>query len=130
MHPILFEFGGYRIGTYGLMMLTAFIVAWLLLRSELKRKGLKPVSSDLLLAAMVGGIVGAKVLYLLEHREVFNADPLGSVLSMSGLTWYGGLIGGTAAYIGYMLIKKIPNPAYGDALAPSLAIGLALGRVG
>jgi phosphatidylglycerol:prolipoprotein diacylglycerol transferase len=79
MHPILFEFGGLRIGTFGVMMVTGFIVSWLLFRSEMKRKKLKVIDTDLLLAAMIGGIAGAKVYYLIEHWSLFAADPFGSI---------------------------------------------------
>lgn len=130
MRPILLEIGGYRVGSYGLMMFIAFISGWLILQSELKRKGLKPISSDLLLAAFIGGIIGAKVHYLLGRLDAFFNDPLHMVFSTTGLVWYGGLIGGTALFIAVLLIKGEHNAAYGDAVAPSLALGLALGRVG
>jgi phosphatidylglycerol:prolipoprotein diacylglycerol transferase len=130
MHPILFEFGGLKIGTFGVMMVTAFIVGWLLFRAEMKRKKLKLIDTDLLLAAMVGGIVGAKAYYLIEHWPAFAANPFGSIFSAAGLVWYGGVVGGLSACIIVVLLYKQPLKPYGDAVAPSLAIALALGRIG
>jgi phosphatidylglycerol:prolipoprotein diacylglycerol transferase len=130
MHPILFEFGGLRIGTFGVMMVTGFIVGWLLFRSEMKRKKLKVIDTDLLLAAMIGGIAGAKVYYLIEHWSAFAANPFGSIFSAAGLVWYGGVIGGLLACIIVILIYKQPLKPYGDAVAPSLAVALAIGRIG
>jgi len=130
MHPILFEFGGLRIGTYGVMMVTGFIVSWLLFRSEMKRKKLKAIDTDLLLGAMVGGIVGAKAHYLIEHWSMFAADPLGSIFSAAGLVWYGGVAGGLLTCIIIIIIHRQPLKPYGDAVAPSLAIALAVGRIG
>jgi phosphatidylglycerol:prolipoprotein diacylglycerol transferase len=130
MHPILFEFGGLRVGTFGVMMVTGFIVSWLLFRAEMKRKKLKLIDTDLLLAAMVGGIVGAKAYYLIEHWPSFVADPLGSIFSAAGLVWYGGVAVGLLACIIVILIHRQPLKPYGDAVAPSLAIALAIGRIG
>lgn len=130
MHPILFEFAGLRIGSFGVMMVIGFVVCWLLFRSELKRKKLKLIDTDMLLGAMVGGIVGAKAYYLIEHWSVFVADPLGSIFSAAGLVWYGGVAGGLITCIIIIIIHRQPLRPYGDAVAPSLAIALAFGRIG
>jgi len=130
MHPILFEFGGLRVGTFGVMMVTGFIVSWLLFRAEMKRKKLKMIDTDLLLGAMVGGIVGAKGYYLIEHWPSFVANPLGSIFSAAGLVWYGGVAVGLLACIIVVILHRQPLKPYGDAVAPSLAIALAIGRIG
>ncbi len=131
MHPYLFNIGDFTVGTFGLCMVAGFIVSWILLKTEIKRRGLKKgIDVDMLLGAMVGGIVGAKGWYIVEHWGEFISDPGAYLFTGGGLVWYGGLIFGfVGAYIA-LLIHKQKFGRYADALAPSLAIGLAIGRVG
>ncbi|MCP4229568.1 MAG: hypothetical protein GY771_05410 [bacterium] len=95
MHPYLFNIGDFTVGTFGLCMVAGFVVAWILLKSEIKRRELKKgVDVDMLLGAMIGGIVGAKAWYIIEHWSEFVAEPGSYILSGGGLVWYGGLIFG------------------------------------
>ena len=102
MYPTLLDFGTFEIGgfhlrlavhSYGTFLGLAILTVALLLARELERKKIDPeIVSSLLLAAIVGGVVGAK-LYFVVERGRFDA---GTIFSGAGLVWYGGFIGGTA----------------------------------
>jgi len=85
---------------------------------------------EITMIAAIGGIIGAKVFHQFEYWDEFMQDPIGSLLSVSGLTFYGGLIGGGGAVI-YYVRKKQMNPwVISDAVAPSLILAYAIGRIG
>lgn len=80
--------------------------------------------------AAIGGIIGAKVFNALETWNDFINDPIGNLFSMSGLTFYGGLIGGAATVIWYCRRHKIPLLQLLDCMAPTMMLAYALGRIG
>lgn len=131
MCPRLLEIGPFTIYSYGLMLGIAFIVASYLLTLELKRKHIDPnMGSTITFLAVVFGIVGAKLLYLIESWEYFVQDPVGMAFSAGGLTWYGGLLLGTYAVWVYVRKKKVPFLKICDAAAPGLMIGYGIARIG
>lgn len=85
---------------------------------------------NLTIAAAIGGILGAKIFHNLENLDEFAADPVGSLLSFSGLTMYGGLIVGGAAVLWYGRKKGIPMLHLCDAAAPGLMLAYGVGRIG
>ncbi len=88
------------------------------------------LTGSLVFMAAVSGIIGAKVFHQLENMDEFLTDPIGSLLSFSGLTFYGGLIVAAITLIIYAKKNKIPWPELADAIAPVLMIGYAIGRIG
>jgi phosphatidylglycerol:prolipoprotein diacylglycerol transferase len=80
--------------------------------------------------AVVGGIVGAKLYYLLLNYRELAADPLGMILSRGGLVWYGGFVLATALVVWEIRRQKLPLAATADAIAPALALAYAVGRIG
>jgi phosphatidylglycerol---prolipoprotein diacylglyceryl transferase len=125
IYPFKFQLGFLEITGYGLMMMVAFLMGGWLIALELKRRGLsEDYAADMIAAAVIGGIVGAKLWY------VAVAQDAGALFSRGGLVWYGGFIGGTAAVIlnGWRL--KVPLRWTMHLSAPALAAAYALGRVG
>lgn len=122
----LFSIGPLSISPFGVMMVIAFLAAWALLRSGLKIQSIgdEEDASSLLLAAGIGGIVGAKIYYAILHGDARL------LIDRSGLVWYGGLIGGAIAVIWVLRKRKLPFWPVLDAAAPGVAVGHALGRVG
>lgn len=122
----LFHIGPLSVSPFGVMMMLAFLAAyWQLNRGLSGRKvGDEEDASALLLAAGVGGIVGAKLYYAVLYRD------LGSLLSRAGLVWYGGLILGAVAVLLVVRWRKLPLVHVADASALGLALGYAVGRVG
>lgn len=130
-YPILFQYGPIRIGSYGVMMALGFLCGIWVLRRELRRRHLNVELADrIALAAMIGGLVGAKVFHLLEYPEIFLADPFGSVFSGYGLAWYGGLIGGAVAVLFTLYRRDALAWRVLDAIAPALVVGYFFGRGG
>ena len=86
--------------------------------------------SELTVAAAVGGIVGAKVFDLFDNWESFLENPIASLTSGGGLAFFGGLVLGFIAVVGYMWKHKIPFLPTADAVAPALTAGYGVGRIG
>ncbi|HEV7237747.1 MAG TPA: prolipoprotein diacylglyceryl transferase [Thermoanaerobaculia bacterium] len=125
MFPTLVKIGNFEITTFGLMMFFAFIVAGWVLARQFRQYGIsEELASSIVVAAALGGIVGAKVYYAIlfqDWRLLFDR---------AGLVWYGGFIGGFLACSWLILRNKVDYLTAADAAAPALSIGYALGRIG
>ena len=90
MHPELIDIGFLHIKTYGALMATGFVVCWWLVERLSGRKDL----SNLLLSLMLGGIVGSRIAYVIEHWQAeFASNPAAIVrVDQGGLMFYGGFI--------------------------------------
>jgi len=128
MYPVLFRIGSLDITSFGAMVALAAALGILLLRRELTRAGIDAGSgTDAALVGVIGGLVGAKLLYVLEHY----AEPLADTLfTRAGMSWFGGFTGGVLA--GLIMIRRLRLPLMGmlAAAAPALAVGHAIGRIG
>jgi phosphatidylglycerol---prolipoprotein diacylglyceryl transferase len=127
MYPVLFRLGSFEVTSFGVMVALGLLAgAWLFGR-ELDARGLGEASSVASLAA-VAGLAGAKLLWTAEHFG--DAPVLDLLTDRGGLSWFGGLVGGTAAGLAMVLAKRWPVMALLAAAAPAVALGQALGRVG
>jgi len=125
MYPTLIKFGNFEITTFGLMMFLAFIVAGWVLTKQFRRYGLSDdLASSMVMAAALGGIVGAKVYYAILFRDWHL------LFDRAGLVWYGGLMGGFLACWLLFWRRKVDFLTAADASAPALALGYGLGRIG
>ncbi len=130
------------------MVAVAFLVAtWIMIR-ELKRKEqeglIQPVTdkktgqkmwphqriSEIVMIAAIGGLAGAKIFNALETWSDFVRDPIGSLFSRSGLTFYGGLIVATAVFYYYAKKQGIRFAHMCDAAAPAIMLAYGIGRLG
>lgn len=85
---------------------------------------------DMVIYAFIFGFIGAKIFHNLENLDDLMRDPIGSLISFSGLTFYGGLICATIAIWQYCK-KNNMNPIYvADAFAPAMMIAYGIGRMG
>jgi phosphatidylglycerol:prolipoprotein diacylglycerol transferase len=125
VYPFIIHLGPLEITGYGLMLMVAFLMGGWLIARQLRENGLKEdYAADIVAAAVIGGIIGAKLWYVALTR-----DP-GALFSRGGLVWYGGFIGGAVAVIlnGWRL--GVPLRWTMQLNAPALAAAYALGRVG
>ncbi|HEU4680807.1 MAG TPA: prolipoprotein diacylglyceryl transferase [Gemmatimonadales bacterium] len=125
LYPLLWDLGPIEITGYGLMMMVAFLMGGWLIALQLRQARLKEdYAADMVAAAVIGGIIGAKLWYVALTGD---ADAL---FSRGGLVWYGGFIGGALAVIlnGWRL--RVPIRWTMQLGAPALAAAYALGRVG
>ncbi|MBP1641615.1 MAG: Prolipoprotein diacylglyceryl transferase [Acidobacteria bacterium] len=122
----LFRIGPLAISPFGVLLVAAFLAAYLQLQRGLTRLGIgdPDTASALLFAGGVGGVLGAKIYYAILHGD------WRLLLERSGLVWYGGFVLGTAAVAWTMHRRRLPPWPTLDALAPALALGYGVGRVG
>ena len=131
MYPVLLRLGPITIYSYGVMMALGFLAANWVLDKGLRRQGRDPnLSSTLMLWAAVGGLLGARLLFLLEQWHAFLADPWPLLFTGAGFTWYGGFIGGFGAVTWYIRRHGLSWVEVMDAGAPAIALGHAIGRIG
>jgi len=131
MYPELFKIGPFTVHSFGLMMAVGFIAGSIFLSKEIKRKGYDPnMGSTITLLAVIFGIVGSKILFLIEDWSNFILNPVREAFSPGGLTWYGGFFLATFAIWIYARRKNIPFLKVCDATAPGLMIGYGIARIG
>lgn len=131
MHPVLLEIGGFTVSTFGVMMVAGFLAGWAILYREFTRKGMPPQDAQtVVLIAAFGGVVGSKLNYLLDHWPELMRDFAGMVTSRGGLTWYGGFILATLLLVAFARARRMPVLRALDCMAPALALGYAIGRIG
>jgi len=131
MLPTIVQIGPFKIHSFGLMMALSFLVTTLLGAREFRRRGLPPdQANEVGLGAMIGGVLGAKIYYLLDHFGDLLREPVAMIFSGSGLTWYGGFIGGAIGALWVTRWRRIPLLTLCDISAPLLGLGYAIGRMG
>ncbi len=119
----------------------AIIAAYLKYREQARNKGRNPewaeeemhpyqLTGNIAVIAALSGIIGAKLFHNLENLNEFMSDPLGALLSFSGLTFYGGLIMASVAVLYYTRKNNIPSLHMVDAAAPGLMLAYGIGRIG
>lgn len=129
--PELFSVGPVTVYSFGVMVALAFVVPLYFFRRRLVEFGYAGQrATDLLLAGAVGGIVGARIWWLVENRDSLDGGFFGNAFSGSGLTWYGGAIGGAIAVLGLAKLFRMRLIHVADAAAVHLALGQAIGRIG
>jgi phosphatidylglycerol:prolipoprotein diacylglycerol transferase len=131
MYPILFRVGGFTVTSYGVMLVLAFVAAGLVVAREFKRREWDPgAGQDVVLAAMLGGLVGSKLYWALSEWDMLVADPVGILFSRGGFTYYGGLVGGIVCVVLLLRWRKYPLGEAVNAATPAVPVGYMLGRLG
>ena len=128
MHPLLFRIGNFEITSFGAMLAVATIVGLLILQREARRTNLPESVLDAGLMGVIGGLIGAKVFWTVEHASTAPISDL--LFSRGGLSWYGGLIGGIGSGLVLIWVRRWPLIAILAAATPALAFGQLLGRIG
>jgi len=131
MFPEILKLGPITIYSYGLMAAIGFLICGFLLERELQRRGYKKeLAGSIIIAAIIGGIVGSKIYYLIQNPNLLKDDFFGALFSGAGLVWYGGVIGGLLTVTWWIKRKGLPFLIAGDMIGPLLLLGQGLGRVG
>ena len=123
--------GAVTLQTFGICFGLAFVACGAILSKRLRELG-KPRdwAYEIVFSALVGGLVGARVDYILQNWDSARHDLLGSLFSGSGLVWLGGVVGGAIAVVLWARWRGFLGLALLDYCAPLLALGYAIGRVG
>lgn len=135
--PAMSDQHGLAIRGYGAVLVLAVVLAVWLSARRAKQMGVDP---ELIYSAsfwlFVWGIVGARAFYVLQYRDQFRASSLRETLfelvnvAQGGLVVYGALIGGGAALAWFIWRHKLPALATVDLFAPSVVLGMGIGRLG
>jgi phosphatidylglycerol:prolipoprotein diacylglycerol transferase len=140
MYPELFTIPEFDLGpltigpitihSFGLMVGIGFLVAAAVLNRELKERRIdQEHTNPIVLLTMVFGIMGSKLLHVLENFDQFLVNP-GILWSAGGLTWYGGFFLATFAVWRYAVKKKLKFSRIVDSCAPALMLGYGVARIG
>lgn len=124
--------GGFEIKFYGLLIVAAFIIAYLLSAKEAKRTGQNDeLYIDCFLVTIIPAILGARLYYVLFRWDSYKDNPL-SILNIrqGGLGVYGGVILGVLTIYIFTRVKKVSFALVLDTIVPSLALGQCIGRWG
>jgi phosphatidylglycerol---prolipoprotein diacylglyceryl transferase len=130
VHPE-FHVLGIALQAFGLAMAAGFAIAGVAAGRYLVELG-RPVdwSYEMVFAALIGGLVGARLWWVAENWSQAKGDLLGSLFSGTGLVWYGGAIGGALCVLAWARRRGALDGRTLDVAAVPLALGYALGRVG
>jgi phosphatidylglycerol:prolipoprotein diacylglycerol transferase len=122
---------GISIKTFGVTFALAFLACGLVLARRLRELE-KPVdwAYELVFAALLGGIIGARGYFVIQNYSQVKHNLVGSIFSGSGLVWYGGAIGGAIGVILWMRWRHAFELRMFDAVSTVLALGYAIGRIG
>ena len=136
MIPFL-HLGPLTIPTFGLMVATAMLCAYFVLRADIERRGIAQDKSSAAATAeafialpCLAGIAGAKLYHELQSPREFFAHPLQQLFNQYGFAWFGGLIAGFAAFAWLAWMRRIPLFEMFDAGSPAAALGYGVGRIG
>jgi phosphatidylglycerol:prolipoprotein diacylglycerol transferase len=124
-HPFAYAFGPLQFTGFGIAILMCFVMGQVVAQRELARRGHDPEPiPDMIFAALVGGLLGAKLYYVvvLGHWD--------SILDRGGFVYWGGLIGGMLAVMAVVVHKRAGLMKMFDVSAPALAAAYAVGRTG
>ena len=123
MYPVLIKIGPLTIYTLGLLWALGALAGVWILRLELTRYRYDPeIAASAVFAAAIGGLLGARLLFILEEWESFTHAPFDFLFSGSGFSWYGGLICGALATAWVLSKHHVPLTRGADMSAPALAL--------
>jgi phosphatidylglycerol:prolipoprotein diacylglycerol transferase len=135
--PALIEEGGVPIRGYGVLLLLAVVSGVGLCLHRAQRMGVNPDTIySLAFWMFIGGMLGARLFYVIEYWNQFQRGSFGETIAaivnvaQGGLVVYGSLIGALVAFTVFVSRHKLPALALADLIAPGMALGLCLGRIG
>jgi phosphatidylglycerol---prolipoprotein diacylglyceryl transferase len=128
MPHLSFHLGPLEITGFGVMVALGAAAGLWVFEKELAARFLADRAVDVGMAGVAGGLIGAKLLYVLEHvgREPVAAG----LVSRGGMSWFGGMMGGALFALAVATALRIPMLPLAAAATPALALGQAFGRIG
>ena len=125
------DLGPIELQTFGLSFAFAFLAAGALVGRRFVELGRPPDwAYEMGFAALIGGVVGSRIDYLIQNYDDLSEDLLGNIFSGTGLVWFGGLLGGALGVLIWARWRGYVGTQLLDVAAPALALGYAIGRVG
>lgn len=132
MSPIALQFGSFAIRWYGVMAALGLLSAGILLNMNRKYIGMtKDQCSNAVMVALIAGIVGARVFYVVQFFDYYRNNLFDIVrIDRGGLVYYGGFILAVISLVFYSRISKLDIIRLWDGFTPALAVAHAFGRIG
>jgi phosphatidylglycerol:prolipoprotein diacylglycerol transferase len=125
VNPFVYHLGPIALTGFGIAVLLAFVIAQIVAQHELARRGHDPEPvADLMIAAVVGGLLGAKIYYAILFHDWHT------LFSRSGLVFWGGLLGGTIAVLAVIRLKRLDIWRITDVGGIAVAAAYSIGRTG
>jgi phosphatidylglycerol:prolipoprotein diacylglycerol transferase len=123
--------GPLTLQTFGIAFAFAFVASGLLFARRLRELGKPPDwTYEAIFAALIGGLVGSRLDYVIQNWDTVSGDLLGNIFSGSGLVFFGGLIGGAIGVLLWARWRGFLGWELADSAAAPIAIGYAVGRIG
>ncbi len=132
MYPVLIQLGTFELRSYGIIVALSFFLGLWLSTKEAKRRGLDPgLIQDFALYALVGGIVGARIYFVLFSNPAYFLQKPWEIVAIwhGGIGIIGALLGGLVTALWYCRRKKLSFWRFADTLAPGVALGQAAGVI-
>jgi phosphatidylglycerol---prolipoprotein diacylglyceryl transferase len=125
------QIGPLDLQTFGLCFALGFLAAGLIVSRRFQELD-KPAdwTYEMVFAALIGGLVGSRLDYVIQNWDKVSDDLLGNIFSGSGLVWFGGLVGGAIGVILWARWRGFLGWQLVDSAAVPLAVGYAIGRIG
>lgn len=136
MRENLFKIGNFEVKSYGLCIAVGIILAYIVAELRVKKRNLKGADGkddtcfDMAMWAVIGGVIGAKLMFYIVEIKSVIADPSMLLDIANGFVVYGGIIGGSIACFIYSKVKKIDMLMWFDLIIPEIAIAQGFGRIG
>jgi len=132
MHPVFFEFKSLVIHTYGVTAAIGFLFAILVAGFLAKKENIKKDDiSDLAVYVILSAIIGARLFYFFVEPQFFLKNPFEIFkIWKGGLVFYGGFIFGLGGALFFIKKRDLPLGKTADVVAPALALGHGIGRIG
>jgi len=132
LHPVILKLGPLEIKSYGVMLAVSFLAGYFLAQRRAKAHRIdQAVLLDLSFYILLSAVIGSRVFYVITHWEQYSANPLAVFyLWEGGLSMMGGILLSLLVCYFYLKAKSIGFKLMADILAPSIALGIALTRVG
>ncbi|MDI6605861.1 MAG: prolipoprotein diacylglyceryl transferase, partial [Candidatus Omnitrophota bacterium] len=132
MYPVICTIGPFTVYSYGLMLALAVMVALSLAARRARKEGIDPdLIFNLSFIAVISGILGARIFYVIENLGYYLDNPLEvAMLQHGGLSWFGGLVLGSISAVIYLKNKKLAFYKILDLISPFIALAHSIGRIG
>jgi phosphatidylglycerol---prolipoprotein diacylglyceryl transferase len=128
MMPFI-HIGRITIASFGLCVGIAMLISYFVLAKDVARRGISAPADLLIAVPCIAGLIGAKLYHVLETPKLLMADPK-MLISQYGFAWFGGLLGGLAAFVWLARRYRVPLLEMFDAASPAAALGYGIGRIG
>lgn len=131
MYPYLCKIGPLTIGSYGVILAIAFFTAFMVINWQFRKNGCnEELAWDLHFLAIFGGMVGSRLMHIIENFSAFLTDPMSMIFSTTGFSVLGGYV--LALVLCTIRVRYAGQPFFkiADIYVPGMAVGYAIGRLG